>query len=78
MNCEEAQKIIANGEKKSWLKTLALKMHLRVCHCCEVYQKQLERLISQYKKIVFARQEIVTPEKIVQLENEILKKIKNH
>jgi len=77
LSCKEIARLLSTQEKKSWMKRAELRMHLFMCKHCSAYAAHLDLIKSGFLKL-FHKITEVNEDKVKQLEDEVIEKIKKN
>jgi len=77
MNCKDVTKVISLEEKSVWRKKIGIWLHLIFCKHCRNYEKQIEILNKSVKLVYNNFKNSISKNKIENLENRIINKLKN-
>jgi hypothetical protein len=74
--CKKIVEVVSSSEKKSFMMSLEIKLHLLMCKHCKAYVEQLVVMKKQYKKLfkVFTK---VDEGHLHDLEEQVIKNIKD-
>ncbi|PIP93818.1 MAG: hypothetical protein COW00_04480 [Bdellovibrio sp. CG12_big_fil_rev_8_21_14_0_65_39_13] len=75
-SCREATRLMAEEAQLNWFGTAKLKMHVMICPLCKNFQAQMNELKIQIKKNLKRELSQDEKEKVNDLENKIILKIK--
>lgn len=76
LSCKQVVEIISTKPSLSLMKRIELRAHLFMCKHCSTYLAQLNTMTDKLKS-VFKEKTETTPERVQDLENRIIKKLKN-
>jgi len=75
-SCREATRLMAEEASLNWLSSVKLKMRVMICPLCKNFQDQMIELKSQIKKNLKRDLSQDEKDKIKNMENKIIAKIK--
>lgn len=76
LNCKQIVKLVSSEDKPTWRHRLEVRFHILMCHHCRKYVKQLELMKNGFKELFKNSTHDVDSEKVKELENKILEKIR--